>query len=104
LPRICHSATISVTSQPIVFQPFKSQVTDLQIFMKNFLWYFQARSFLHLIANLRKSSYLCTNEICKKSHNRIGIDGVGACHVGLYEIMVFWHDKGFCQLIATYQQ
>jgi len=36
LPRICHSATISVTSQPIVFQPFKSQVTDLQIFDENF--------------------------------------------------------------------
>jgi len=104
LPRICHSITISVTSQPIVFQLLKPQVTDLQIFMNNFLWYFQARSFLHLIANLRKSSYLCTNEICKKSHDRNGIDGVGACHVGLYEIMVFWHDKGFCQLIATYQQ
>ena len=89
LPRICHSITISVTSQPIVFQPFKSQVTDLQIFEENFLWYFQTRSFLHLIANLRKSSYLCTNEISKKSHDRNGIDGVGGCHVGLYEIMVF---------------
>ena len=89
LPRICHSATISVTSQPIVFQSLKPQVTDLQIFKKNFLWYFQTRSFLNLIVSLRKSSYLCTNEICKKSHDRNGIDGVGACHVGLYEIMVF---------------
>jgi len=41
LPRICHSVTTSVTSQPIVFQPFKPQVTDLQIFEENFLWYFQ---------------------------------------------------------------
>jgi hypothetical protein len=54
LPRICHSATISVTSQPIVFQPFKSQVTDLQIFEENFWWYFQTRSFLNLIVSLRK--------------------------------------------------
>ena len=32
LLRICHSATISVTSQPIVFQLFAARVTDLQIF------------------------------------------------------------------------
>jgi hypothetical protein len=40
--KICHSATLSVTSQPIVFQPLKPQVTDLQIFSKTFLWYFSA--------------------------------------------------------------
>ena len=38
LPRICHSITISVTSQPIVFQLLKPQVTNLQIFEENF-WF-----------------------------------------------------------------
>ncbi len=42
LPKICHSATLSVTSQPIVFHPLKPQVTDLQISSKKFLWYFSA--------------------------------------------------------------
>ena len=54
LPRICHSITISVTLQRIVSQSLKPQVTDLQIFEENFLWYFQARSFLHLMVSLRK--------------------------------------------------
>jgi len=42
LPKICHSATLSATSQPIVFQPLKPQVTDLQISSKKILWYFSA--------------------------------------------------------------
>ena len=36
LPRICHSITLSATSQLVVSQPLKPQVTDLQIFEENF--------------------------------------------------------------------